>query len=163
MNVHRPSPRSTAVDSIRSVEAFIVSIPRDVPYLGPLREGERINEKGYVVRKGNRSIYPTTDMSVIVKVTGESGKVGLGRNLRHRRAAGGQGDHRRTARPGDRSDAIQATPAVHPRGPLRPHARARLFWRLLCRRTRRRRYRRMGLVRQMPRPAALDAPRRAPA
>lgn len=57
---------------------MIVSIPRDVPYLGPLREGERINEKGYVIRKGNRSIYPTTDMSVLVKVTAESGRVGWG-------------------------------------------------------------------------------------
>ncbi len=66
------------VDVITKVETFIVSIPRDVPYLGPLREGERINEKGYVIRKGNRSIYPTTDMSVLVKVTGESGRVGWG-------------------------------------------------------------------------------------
>ena len=66
------------LDAITKVETFIVSIPRDVPYLGPLREGERINEKGYVIRKGNRSIYPTSDMSVLVKVTGESGRVGWG-------------------------------------------------------------------------------------
>ncbi|MHB2166927.1 mandelate racemase/muconate lactonizing enzyme family protein [Alsobacter sp. R-9] len=66
------------VDVITKVETFIVSIPRDVPYLGPLREGERINEKGYVIRKGNRSIYPTSDMSVLVKITGESGRVGWG-------------------------------------------------------------------------------------
>ncbi|MCM0019766.1 MAG: mandelate racemase/muconate lactonizing enzyme family protein [Tagaea sp.] len=65
-------------DAIRKVETFIVSIPRDVPYLGPLREGERINEKGYLIRKGNRSIYPSSDMSVLVKVTAESGKVGWG-------------------------------------------------------------------------------------
>jgi L-alanine-DL-glutamate epimerase-like enolase superfamily enzyme len=67
-----------ALDAIAKVESFIVSIPRDVPYLGPLREGERINEKGYLIRKGNKSIYPSTDMSVLVKVTGESGKVGWG-------------------------------------------------------------------------------------
>lgn len=67
-----------SLDAITKVETFIVSIPRDVPYLGPLRPGERINEKGYVVRNGNRSIYPTTDMSVLVKVTGESGRVGWG-------------------------------------------------------------------------------------
>ncbi len=66
------------LDAIRSVETFIVSIPRDVPYLGPLREGEFINAKGYVVRKGNRSIYPTSDMSVLVKITGESGHIGWG-------------------------------------------------------------------------------------
>jgi L-alanine-DL-glutamate epimerase-like enolase superfamily enzyme len=65
-------------DAIRKVETFIVSIPRDVPYLGPLREGESINEKGYLIRKGNRSIYPSSDMSVLVKVTAESGKIGWG-------------------------------------------------------------------------------------
>lgn len=68
----------TPIDSIRSVETFIIAIPRDVPYLGPLRDGEVINEKGYLIRKGNRSIYPSTDMSVLVKITGESGTVGWG-------------------------------------------------------------------------------------
>jgi L-alanine-DL-glutamate epimerase-like enolase superfamily enzyme len=67
-----------AVDIITKVESFIISIPREVPYLGPLREGEHINEKGYVIRKGNRTIYPTSDMSVLIKITGESGKVGWG-------------------------------------------------------------------------------------
>ena len=66
------------LDAIAKVESFIVSIPRDVPYLGPLREGEHINEKGYLIRKGNKSIYPSTDMSVLIKITGESGKVGWG-------------------------------------------------------------------------------------
>ncbi len=66
------------LDIITRVETFIISIPRDVPYLGPLRDGEVINEKGYIIRKGDRSIYPTTDMSVLVKVTAESGKVGWG-------------------------------------------------------------------------------------
>lgn len=66
------------VDAIVRVETFIISIPRDVPYLGPLKEGEAINERGYLVRKGNRTIYPSTDMTLLVKVTGESGKVGWG-------------------------------------------------------------------------------------
>lgn len=66
------------VDAIVSVETFIISIPREVPYLGPLKEGEAINARGYLVRKGNRTIYPSTDMTVLVKVTGESGKVGWG-------------------------------------------------------------------------------------
>lgn len=66
------------LDAIAKVETFIVSIPRDVPYLGPLREGEFINDKGYIIRKGNRSIYPSSDMSVLIKVTGESGTVGWG-------------------------------------------------------------------------------------
>lgn len=66
------------LDAITKVECFIISIPRDVPYLGPLRDGETINEKGYVIRKGNRAIYPTTDMSVLIKVTAESGRCGWG-------------------------------------------------------------------------------------
>ena len=66
------------LDAIAKVECLIVRVPRAVPYLGPLRPGESINEKGYLVRKGNRSIYPADDMSVLIKVTGESGTVGWG-------------------------------------------------------------------------------------
>lgn len=68
----------TTRDAIARVEAFIVRVPRDVPYLGPLRAGESINEKGYLIRQGNRSIYPAQDMSVVIRVTGESGQVGWG-------------------------------------------------------------------------------------
>jgi L-alanine-DL-glutamate epimerase-like enolase superfamily enzyme len=64
--------------AIAAVETFIVSLPRDVPYLGPLGPGEAINARGYFVRRGNRSIYPSTDMSVIVKVTATDGTVGWG-------------------------------------------------------------------------------------
>ncbi|HSV80390.1 MAG TPA: mandelate racemase/muconate lactonizing enzyme family protein [Ramlibacter sp.] len=63
---------------IAQVETFIVSLPREVPYLGPLGPGESINERGYIVRRGNRSIYPSTDMSVLVKVTADNGTVGWG-------------------------------------------------------------------------------------
>lgn len=66
------------VDAIVKVETFIISIPRAVPYLGPLKDGEAINDRGYLVRKGNRTIYPSTDMTLMVKVTGESGKAGWG-------------------------------------------------------------------------------------
>lgn len=65
-------------DPVESIEAFIVSIPRDVPYLGPLGPGESVNERGYIVRRGNRTIYPTRDMTVLVKATSRSGKVGWG-------------------------------------------------------------------------------------
>ena len=63
---------------IRSVESFIISIPRDTPYLGPLGPGERINERGYLIRTGNRSIYPASDMSVLIKITADDGTVGWG-------------------------------------------------------------------------------------
>ncbi len=68
----------TTCPKIQSVETFIISIPRDVPYLGPLGPGERINERGYLVRQGNRAIYPSTDMSVLIKVTADDGTVGWG-------------------------------------------------------------------------------------
>lgn len=68
----------THVPAIARVESFIVSIPRDEPYLGGLGKGERINERGYLIRKGNKTIYPTTDMSVLIKVTAEDGTVGWG-------------------------------------------------------------------------------------
>lgn len=63
---------------VAGVETFIVSLPREVPYLGPLASGETVNARGYVVRSGNRTIYPTTDMSVLVKVTADDGTVGWG-------------------------------------------------------------------------------------
>src|SRR5689334_21329397 len=63
---------------VRSLEASAVALPRDVPYLGPLRDGEVANSKGYIVRRGNRTIYPSRDMSVIVKVITARGVVGWG-------------------------------------------------------------------------------------
>jgi galactonate dehydratase len=65
-------------ETIAQVETFIVTIPRDVPYLGALRKGEAANERGYFVRKGNRTVYTTTDTSVLIKVTAKSGAVGWG-------------------------------------------------------------------------------------
>jgi len=68
----------STIAPIRSVESFIISIPRETPYLGPLGPGESINARGYLVRRGNRSIYPASDMSVLVKITAEDGTVGWG-------------------------------------------------------------------------------------
>ena len=65
-------------DTVRSIETFIINIPRDVPYLGAARPGEEPNRFGYLVRKDNRTLYPTTDKSVIVKVTTQDGHVGWG-------------------------------------------------------------------------------------
>ena len=64
--------------AITSVETFIISIPRETPYLGPLGPGEKVNTRGYLVRHGNRAIYPSTDMSVLIKLTAEDGSVGWG-------------------------------------------------------------------------------------
>ncbi len=63
---------------IASVEVFTLTQPRKVPYLGALREGELVNPNGYIVRKGNRTVYPTFDRSVLVRMTTEAGVVGWG-------------------------------------------------------------------------------------
>ncbi len=68
----------SSAESIARVESFILSVPRDVPYLGALRSGESVNARGYFVRKGNRTVYARTDTSVLVKVTTASGAIGWG-------------------------------------------------------------------------------------
>ena len=63
---------------VAAVDSFIVTLPRDTPYLGPLGAGERVSERGYVVRSGNRTIYPTSDRSVLIRITADDGTVGWG-------------------------------------------------------------------------------------
>lgn len=63
---------------IAAVETFIVTLPRDTPYLGPLGPDEQVNARGYVVRRGNGTIYPTVDRSIVVRVTTGDGLVGWG-------------------------------------------------------------------------------------
>lgn len=63
---------------VAKVESFTLTVPRDEPYLGALRKGEEPNEQGYFVRKGNKTVYPTVDRSVLVRVETESGIVGWG-------------------------------------------------------------------------------------
>ena len=65
-------------DRIEKVSALVVEIPRDIPYLGPLREGEHVNRRGYIVRQGNRTLYPTSDRSVLLRVDTEAGLTGWG-------------------------------------------------------------------------------------
>lgn len=67
-------------DRIKSVEAFAIKIPRDVPYLGPL--GELVpNEKGYFIRPRNKTIYSIHDHSMVIKITTEDGVTGWGEAL----------------------------------------------------------------------------------
>jgi galactonate dehydratase len=63
---------------IESLECFIVDIPRNPPYLGSLAPDERINEQGYFVRKSNRTIYPISDRSLVVRLTTDEGHIGYG-------------------------------------------------------------------------------------
>lgn len=65
-------------DRVKKVETFTLTLPRDKPYLGTARPGEEPNERGYFVRKGNRTVYPTFDRSVLVRIETVNGVVGWG-------------------------------------------------------------------------------------
>jgi galactonate dehydratase len=66
------------VSRVAAVETFIVTLPRETPYLGPLGPGEAVNVRGYVVRRGNGTIYPTVDRSIAVRITIDDGRAGWG-------------------------------------------------------------------------------------
>lgn len=63
---------------VAKVQTYVVTVPRSTPYLGPLAAGESVNSRGYIVRRGNGTIYPSVDRSVVVKVTADNGAVGWG-------------------------------------------------------------------------------------
>ena len=63
---------------VAGIESFVLTLPRDDPYLGPLGTGETVNAKGYFVRRSNRTVYPTFDRSVLVRVTSAEGAEGWG-------------------------------------------------------------------------------------
>ena len=65
-------------DRIASLQVFALTLPRETPYLGALREGEAVSPRGYLVRKGNKTVYPIFDRSVILRVETEAGVVGWG-------------------------------------------------------------------------------------
>jgi len=66
------------MSQVARLESYILTVPRDEPYLGALRKGEEPNQRGYFVRKGNKTVYPTVDRSVLVRVETDSGTVGWG-------------------------------------------------------------------------------------
>jgi L-alanine-DL-glutamate epimerase-like enolase superfamily enzyme len=65
-------------DVVARVEPFVLTIPRETPYLGALRPGEEPNAQGYFVRQGNRTVYPTVDRNVLVRITTRDGVIGWG-------------------------------------------------------------------------------------
>ncbi|MGV3651171.1 MAG: mandelate racemase/muconate lactonizing enzyme family protein, partial [Devosia sp.] len=64
--------------TIKAINAYFLEIPRDTPYLGDLRPGETVNARGYFVRGGNRTVYPNSDRSVVVRIETSDGVVGWG-------------------------------------------------------------------------------------
>jgi len=65
-------------ERVASVTAHTITLPRETPYLGALRPGEEVNARGYIVRKGNRTVYPTVDRSVVLRIETTGGAVGWG-------------------------------------------------------------------------------------
>ncbi len=65
-------------DRVARVEAFMLTVPRETPYLGTLRPGEEVNERGYFVRRGNKAVYPNFDRNVLVRITTKQGVIGWG-------------------------------------------------------------------------------------
>ncbi|HZY67749.1 MAG TPA: enolase C-terminal domain-like protein, partial [Devosia sp.] len=64
--------------TITAVEPFFVEIERDEPYLGALREGDTANASGYFIRGGNRTVYPRSDRSVVLRIETSVGVTGWG-------------------------------------------------------------------------------------
>ena len=65
-------------DRVARIEVFVVDLSQDEPYLGSLSEEEKTNEAGYFVRRGNRTVYPERNRSLIVRVESHDGAVGWG-------------------------------------------------------------------------------------
>jgi galactonate dehydratase len=65
-------------DSIETVEVYVVNLRQDKPYLGSLRDGETVNESGYFVRRGNRTVYPRANRSLVVHAVTIDGIEGWG-------------------------------------------------------------------------------------
>ncbi|MEC5128098.1 mandelate racemase/muconate lactonizing enzyme family protein [Verrucomicrobiales bacterium BCK34] len=70
--------QSGSQDAVEIIEIYLVDLKQDKPYLGSLREGETINESGYFVRQGNRTVYPRKNRSLVVKITTGDGVIGWG-------------------------------------------------------------------------------------
>ena len=65
-------------DRVQSVRAFSLTQHRQTPYLGALRSGEEPNAKGYFLRRGNGTVYPIFDRSVLVRIETAGGVAGWG-------------------------------------------------------------------------------------
>lgn len=69
---------SESQDAIANIEIYLVDLSQEKPYLGSLREGETVNEAGYFVRQGNRTVYPRKNRSLVVKLTTTDDVIGWG-------------------------------------------------------------------------------------
>ena len=65
-------------EKVAGIEVYCVTLEQKVPYLGPLRDRETINEQGYFVRAGNRTVYTRKNRSIIVRIFTDAGIEGWG-------------------------------------------------------------------------------------
>lgn len=65
-------------ERVDRVEAWVVEVPRDVPYLGPLGAGDAAGPGGYFVRGRTGTVYHAADRTVLVRVMAASGAEGWG-------------------------------------------------------------------------------------
>ncbi|TYK66262.1 mandelate racemase/muconate lactonizing enzyme family protein [Colwellia echini] len=67
-------------DTVKKIQCFIATIPREKSLYGGLkpRVGEEPNSQGYFVRKENKTVYPTSDRSIVIKMETKNGVVGWG-------------------------------------------------------------------------------------
>ncbi|MGI9474709.1 MAG: mandelate racemase/muconate lactonizing enzyme family protein [Rubripirellula sp.] len=65
-------------DPVAAIEVYIVDLQQKQPYLGNLRAGETVNAQGYFVRQGNRTVYPTKNRSLVVRIVTQNGIEGWG-------------------------------------------------------------------------------------
>ncbi|MBK1878945.1 mandelate racemase/muconate lactonizing enzyme family protein [Pelagicoccus mobilis] len=65
---------------VAKIETYTLTLPRDgeTLYLGDQKSGESENARGYFVRKGNRTVYPTVDRSILLRLETTDGIVAWG-------------------------------------------------------------------------------------
>lgn len=67
-----------SLDLIRRIDVLPLTIPRDVPYLGPPEGGVMVTERGYFRRSRNATVYGSHLHSVVIKLTTQGEQVGWG-------------------------------------------------------------------------------------
>ncbi len=65
-------------DTVKNVRVFTLTVQREKQYLGDVQPGEEPNARGYLVRNANRTVYPTFDRSILVRIETHAGVVGWG-------------------------------------------------------------------------------------
>lgn len=63
---------------IERVTPYLFQSERDEPYLGEMRSGDVLTPNGYMVRGGNRTVYPLADRSVVLRIETSDGVTGWG-------------------------------------------------------------------------------------